>query len=43
MFTFLFAIIGDSYSEVKEKFQHSPTVRDDAMQLAAHLAGEVQP
>jgi hypothetical protein len=43
MFIFLFAIIGDSYSAVKEEFRHSPTVCDDAMQLSAHLAGEVQP
>jgi hypothetical protein len=34
LFNFLFAIIGDSFTEVKADFQDSPTLFDDCVRLA---------
>jgi hypothetical protein len=40
MLSFLFAIIGDSYTEVKEDFQKSPTLYDDAVRVKSYMAGK---
>jgi len=42
IFNFLFAIIGNSYIEVKKEFQESPTLKDDALLLTAYVLGEAR-